>query len=166
MHALKRRLFRLMNSVQKWDIWPIAIRIRLLRLGGVTIGPNCNIMADCDFVYGKITMGSGVFFNRGCLIEGIGGIEIADNAFFAHRVVIITTTHKIGSSDQRANVPRQELPVKVGAGSWIGAGSLILPGVTVAAGAIVAAGAVVAQDVPADSLAAGVPTKVKKSLAA
>ena len=42
---------------------------------------------------------------------------------------------------------------------WIGAGAILLEGITVGDGAVVAAGAVVTKDVPAYTVAGGVPAK-------
>jgi acetyltransferase-like isoleucine patch superfamily enzyme len=50
-------------------------------------------------------------------------------------------------------------PVKVEEWADIGTGAILLPGVTVGKGSIVGAGAVVTRDVPAFSIAAGVPAK-------
>lgn len=47
--------------------------------------------------------------------------------------------------------------------AWIGAGVIILDGVRIGTRSIVAAGAVVTRDVPAYSLAAGVPAEIKKT---
>ena len=47
---------------------------------------------------------------------------------------------------------------------WIGADVTILPGVTVGDGAVVAAGAVVTKDVPAYTVAGGVPARVLRPL--
>ena len=44
----------------------------------------------------------------------------------------------------------------------IGGGSVILPGVKIGDNAIVAAGSVVTQNVPDNTMVAGVPAKVKK----
>jgi acetyltransferase-like isoleucine patch superfamily enzyme len=46
--------------------------------------------------------------------------------------------------------------------AWIGAGVIVLDGVTIGTKSIVAAGAVVTKDIPANSMAAGVPAEVKK----
>ncbi|MCE9640174.1 MAG: hypothetical protein K8S22_08520 [Betaproteobacteria bacterium] len=43
---------------------------------------------------------------------------------------------------------------------WIGANTVILPDVSIGKGAIIGAGSVVTKDVPAYSIAAGVPAKV------
>ena len=58
---------------------------------------------------------------------------------------------------RRDLIPR---PVHIGKNVWIGANVTILPGVTIGDNAVIAAGAVVARDVPADTVAAGVPAKV------
>ena len=50
------------------------------------------------------------------------------------------------------------------AGCLIGIGAVVLNGVTVGRGALVAAGSVVTKDVPAQTLVAGVPAKVKREL--
>jgi acetyltransferase-like isoleucine patch superfamily enzyme len=55
-------------------------------------------------------------------------------------------------------------PVAIGNGTWLGANVTILPGVNVGAGVIVAAGSVVHDDVPPNTLVAGSPARVIKSL--
>jgi maltose O-acetyltransferase len=55
-------------------------------------------------------------------------------------------------------------PVTIGAGTYIGAGCLILPGTSIGDGVIIGAGSVVRGDIPAGSVAAGVPCKVISSV--
>ena len=61
-----------------------------------------------------------------------------------------------------------QLPFKgdtvVGNDVWIGRESVIMPGVQIGDGAIVAAGAVVTKDVPANTVAAGVPARIIRDI--
>ena len=47
---------------------------------------------------------------------------------------------------------------------WLGASVTVLPGVMIGDGAIIAAGAIVTKDVPARTIAAGVPARVVKEI--
>lgn len=55
-------------------------------------------------------------------------------------------------------------PIKIGNNVFIGNNAIILPGVTIGDNVIIGAGAVVTRDIPSDSVAAGVPARVIKSL--
>jgi acetyltransferase-like isoleucine patch superfamily enzyme len=56
------------------------------------------------------------------------------------------------------------LETHVEAGASIGANATILPGLTIGARAMVAAGAVVTRDVPPDTLVAGNPARILRTL--
>jgi acetyltransferase-like isoleucine patch superfamily enzyme len=77
-------------------------------------------------------------------------------------VSIITSGHPLEPSQRRAGVTA--VPIVIERNVWIAAGATIIGGVTVGENSVVAAGAVVTRDVPANSLVAGVPAKVIRSL--
>ena len=52
----------------------------------------------------------------------------------------------------------------IGKNVWLGASVTVVPGVTIGDNAVIAAGAVVTKDVPANTIAAGVPAKVIREL--
>jgi phosphonate metabolism protein (transferase hexapeptide repeat family) len=58
---------------------------------------------------------------------------------------------------------RAEHAISIGHDTWIGHGAVIMPGVTIGNGAIVGSNAVVTRNVPAYSIAVGVPAKIIKS---
>ena len=54
--------------------------------------------------------------------------------------------------------------IHIGKNVWIGAGAIVLPGVTVGDNAVIAAGAVVTRDVPENTVVAGTPAKVIRTI--
>ena len=55
-------------------------------------------------------------------------------------------------------------PVVIGDGSWLGTNAVVLPGVTIGRHVAVGAGSVVTGDLPDNSVAAGVPARIIKTL--
>ncbi len=56
--------------------------------------------------------------------------------------------------------------VEIGDDAWIGAGAILLPGVVIGEGSVVGAGAVVSRSIAPHTIAAGVPAREIRSLAA
>lgn len=109
----------------------------------------------------NIAVGKNVFINSGCKFQDQGGIVIGDGALIGHNVVLATLDHSLAVRDRQDLIPG---PIRIGKNAWIGSNVTILPGVTVGDGAVVAAGAVVTKDVPAYTVAGGVPARVLRPL--
>lgn len=109
----------------------------------------------------NIVVGKNVFINSGCKFQDQGGIVIGDGALIGHNVVLATLNHSLAVRDRQDLIPG---PIRIGKNAWIGSNVTILPGVTVGDGAVVAAGAVVTKDVPAYTVAGGVPARVLRPL--
>jgi maltose O-acetyltransferase len=144
------------------------LRAIVLRLAGFNIGSGtiiCGLprIRGRDNLYKQLKIGNGCIINVGCLLDLGASITIGDRAGIGHEVMILTTTHAVGSALCRYGTPHQ-LPVTISPGAWIGARCTILPGVTIGAGAVVAAGSVVNKDVAPNTLVAGVPARVVKQL--
>ncbi len=93
------------------------------------------------------------------------GVHIEDNVFIGHNVTFINdkqprATNLDGTMQTEQDWKVVETYIKKGAS--IGSSSTIMCGVTVGENAIVGAGAVVTKDIPANSIAVGVPAKVIK----
>lgn len=95
------------------------------------------------------------------------GVTIEDNVFVGHGVVFINDSYP------RATTPEGELQTErdwklettlIKKGASIGSGSTILAGVTIGENAIVGAGSVVTKDVPANTIVAGNPARVLRSV--
>ena len=109
----------------------------------------------------NIAVGKNIFINSGCKFQDQGGIVIDDGALIGHNVVLATLNHSLAVRDRQDLIPG---PIRIGKNAWIGSNVTILPGVTVGDGAVVAAGAVVTKDVPAYTVAGGVPARVLRPL--
>lgn len=126
----------------------------------VTIGNNVRIYRDGE-IQGPVRIGNRTFVNRSCYIRR--DTTIGDRVNIGPFVRFVTGSHEIGPPSRRAGKNKYE-PIVVADGAWIGTGAIIMGGVTIGEGAIVAAGAVVVRDVPAHTVAGGVPARVIKSL--
>jgi maltose O-acetyltransferase len=144
------------------------MRTLILRLAGFRIGHG-TVMAGTPIItgdgnlYGNLVIGEGCWINIGCLFDLGAAISIGSKVSIGHDVLLLTTSHEVGTSRKRALAPIAR-PVSIGSGVWLGSRSTILPGVTIGAGAIVAAGSMVHQDVPPNTVVAGVPARVVKDL--
>jgi acetyltransferase-like isoleucine patch superfamily enzyme len=95
------------------------------------------------------------------------GVIIEDNVFIGHGVTFINdsyprATTSGGNLQTEADWKVERTLVKKGAS--IGSGSTILSNVTIGENAIVGAGSVVTKDVPPNSIVAGNPAKVLRSI--
>jgi len=109
--------------------------------------------------WGRLRVGDRVFINTGSVIISTLEITIGDDVAFASDVYVIDS-----NSHGMEGRPFVEAPVRIGDGTWVGARAMILPGVTIGKRVVVGAGAVVTRDVPDDSLVAGNPARVIRSL--
>ncbi|MGB3736768.1 MAG: DapH/DapD/GlmU-related protein [Ilumatobacter sp.] len=143
-------------------------RTQILRWSGWNIGRG-TVLAEAPRLIGsgpllqRLDVGADVFVNVGNVWELSDNVSIGDRVAIGQAVMLLTSSHRIGSRMRRAD----ELftaPVVIGNGVWIGARSTVLPGVHIGEGALVAANTVVRHDVPANVLFAGNPGSVIRSL--
>ncbi|HEU4618303.1 MAG TPA: acyltransferase [Gammaproteobacteria bacterium] len=135
---------------------------RIINAANVTIGRHCLFQ---DFIYvragvhGRITFGDRCAINSFCQFYGHGGITLGDDTQVGPGTVITTTHH-----DYLGDLGESFRPVTIGRRVWIGANVTVLSGVTIGDGAVIGAGAVVTADIPARTIAVGVPARVIRDL--
>lgn len=145
------------------------LKVLGLRMAGFDIGygtmmwgmPRLTGMGDLT---GRLRIGNWCRLNFGCVFDLGARITIDDCVNIGHQVMILTTTHRVSSGERRADDLHVLSPVTIGRGAWLGSRCTILPGITIGERSIIAAGSVVRQDVPPDTLVAGVPARITREL--
>ncbi len=150
-------------------------------LNNVTLGENVRIfnfvnaygcsIDDNSKVGAFVEIQKGVSIGKNCKISSHSflceGVHIEDNVFIGHGVMFTNdlfprATNADGSQQTEADWKVIETHVKRGAS--IGSNATILCGITIGENALVGAGAVVTKDVPPNTVVAGSPAKVFKTL--
>lgn len=116
----------------------------------------------CEFGY-NISVGERFYANFDCVMLDGAEITIGDFVLFGPRVGIYTSNHATNPIERR-NGACYAKPVIIGNDVWVGAGVHINQGVTIGDNCIIGSGSVVTKDIPANSIAAGVPCKVIKTI--
>ena len=156
-----------------------------IRIGDdVVVDDHCLLDAKGDGHEG-ITIGSGVFIGRNTILScKSGDIVLGDGTnigfnceiFSASRVrvgkdiLIAAYTYLVGGDHlyDRTDIPvlqqgRTAKGIDVGDGTWLGTHVVVTDGSTIGRDAIIGAGAVVVGEIPAFSIATGIPAKVTRN---
>lgn len=162
MCELSNQAMRITSELNKAYRTPDEIRSLFSKLTGQQIDQSFMLFppfyTDCGR---NIKVGKNVFINSCCNFQDQGGVTIGDGSLIGHKAVFATLNHGLAPEDRSTLYPS---PIVIGKNVWVGASATILPGVTVGDNAIIAAGAVVTKDVPANTVVAGVPAKVIRTL--
>lgn len=135
----------------------------LRQRGTIMVGDRCSLARGTVLAAwgGAITLGRNIFVGPYAVIYGHGGVEIGDDTLISMHCCILSSNHTV---PPRGTTIRSQpdilLPTKIGRDVWLGANVTVLGGVTIGDGCIVGAGAVVTKDLPAYSIALGVPARV------
>ena len=95
------------------------------------------------------------------------GVTIEDNVFIGHGVVFINDTYPRSTTENGQLQTENDWAVErtiVKKGASIGSGATILSKVTIGENAIIGAGSVVTKDVPPNTIVAGNPARVLRTL--
>ena len=150
-------------------------------LNNVTIGKDVSIFSfvnayECSIDDGSkigtfVEIQKGVVIGKNCKISSHSflceGVHIEDNVFIGHGVMFTNdlfprATNSDGKLQTKADWKVIETYVKKGAS--IGSNATILCGVTIGENALIGAGAVVTRDVLANTIVAGNPARVIKTI--
>lgn len=154
---------------------PVIIR----RTGTIRIGNNVTLRSNDDGYHASIyapsrlmtdtkkdaliDIGDGTRIN-GASIHATERVTIGRRCLIAANVTIIDSDGHGVDPDERALSNPVSRPVTIEDNVWIGMNALILKGVTIGKNSVVGAGSVVTRSIPPDSVAAGNPARVVKTL--
>jgi len=141
--------------------------------GGIEIGENSMVMHHAELhVYNfrdlpraGIRVGRDSLIGEFNVVRGQGGVTIGDRVFTSPMVQILAVNHVFDDPDCSfvdQGITAEGITIEDDV--WIGAGAIITDGVCIGQGAVIGAGAVVTQDVPAHTVAAGVPARIVRAV--
>jgi acetyltransferase-like isoleucine patch superfamily enzyme len=157
--------------------WPVAFNTgsrfrnpRYISLGKrVFLGRNTLVQCpdehkDFGLEKPKLIIGNRVTINDGSMVNAAKLVHIKDHVKIAQHCYIGDNSHKY--TDVNIPIRYQGIdkvkPIIIDEGAWIGSKVTISPGVKIGKNAVIGANSVVTNDIPAFSVAVGIPAKVIK----
>jgi acetyltransferase-like isoleucine patch superfamily enzyme len=190
--GLRALAYRLMLRMEGWAAIENGVRLRFanhIHLGhrtyldqhvyihacpnGVEIGPGTLVMHGAvlhvynfrDLPHAGIRIGRDSLVGEYNVIRGQGGVTIGDRVYTSPLVQIVAVNHVFDDPDRsfvEQGITAEGIAIEDDV--WIGSGAIICDGVRVGQGAVVAAAAVVTEDVPPQTVVAGVPARVIREI--
>ena len=170
---IKKRAHMLNQKYNVLTDYQVEERKEILRELLGELNENVTLAGPITFHYGRHTkIGKNTFINFNFTCQDDAEVSIGECCDFGPNVTIVTPMHPLLLSERRKlmcpdGVARRLCyaePVRIGNGCWICANVTILPGVTIGDGCVIGAGSVVSKSIPANSLAAGNPCRVIRTL--
>ena len=190
--ALRGVFYRLILRMDGWAAIEAGVRLRYcsqIRLGhgsyldqgvyihampnGVEVGAGTIVMHGAvlhvynfrDLPNSRISIGRDSLIGEYSIIRGQGGVQIGDRVYTSPFTQLIAVNHVFEDPDR--SFTEQGITARgivVEDDVWLGSGAIVTDGVRIGKGAVIAAGAVVTQDIPAHTVAGGVPARVLRQI--
>src|SRR5947209_2459758 len=155
---------------QSFVRWPVHGNVlEALHDGRLQIGPQVLLEPGVWITApgaARISIGGGSFLNLGVMVAAVDAVEIGEHCMFANGCFISDASHRF--DDPTRPVPWQGFtskgPTRIADNVWCGAHVVITSGVTIGERCVIGANSVVTSDIPAFSIAAGVPARVRRTI--
>lgn len=145
--------------------------------GGISIGAGAHfrdgvrleVVDRAGEAPGRLLIGDRVNFEQHVHVVACCEVTIEDDVCIAAGTSVVDTTHPVGvpGGGNRARlIEPGQFSVHIGKRVFIGAGCVVLPNVSIGENSIIGAGSVVTHDIPANSIAVGIPAEVIKTIPA
>lgn len=136
-------------------------------------GDSFFFQGPVQFDYGCFTsVGKNFYANFHFTCVDCCPVTIGDNVFLGPNVSLLTPIHPLRWQDRNMYVradgaatdKEYAKPITIGNNCWIAGNVTVCGGVTIGDGCVIGAGSVVTKDIPANSLAVGVPCRVVREI--
>jgi len=135
------------------------LRRNFYRFAGVKIGRNVNIFKNVRINQPyNLELGDHCSIGIGCVISAREKIKIGKGTTISPYCCFYDHDHVMPLNKQEKYAISS---VEIGRGCWIGAHSVILKGVKIGNNVTIGAGSIVTKSIPDNSIAFGVPAKIK-----
>lgn len=125
---------------------------------------NGAVMLQARPAAATISVGSRSVLSNNVSVIACVSVTIGADCLIGDGVLIVDSDfHRTEPAKRREN-PDNDAPVSIADNVWLGSRVVVLKGVSIGANSVIAAGSVVTRDIPANSVAAGNPAKVIRSL--
>ncbi|MCL1872227.1 MAG: sugar O-acetyltransferase [Promicromonosporaceae bacterium] len=129
-----------------------------------SVGERTVLLPPFHAAFGSnVHLGDDFFGNVNLTFVDDVDIHIGDGVMIAPNVTIATTGHPV-HPELRVDFGRFSEPVTIADKVWIGSNVVVLPGVHIGYGSVIGAGSVVTHDVPAMTVALGVPCRPVRAI--
>lgn len=158
-------------------LWGIANRLPhpraravMLRCFGAKIGRNVRIhpcrLINYEQGFKHLQVGNDVYIGADVLLDLAGRLEIGDRATISARSCLLTHHDSGASHRNRLSeiFPPSKKGCQVGADVWLGVGVIVLEACSIGSCCAVGAGAVVTHTLPSNTVCAGIPAKVIRTI--
>jgi acetyltransferase-like isoleucine patch superfamily enzyme len=168
------RCFNSQNiALGKWVKIDYGVYLSGLGKGKLIIGDSSGIGAYSQLIISTsfnnlgeyIHIGKHVGIGQFASIGGSGGVSIGNHTIIGQYFSCHPENHNYGDPEKLIkNQGTTRAKIVIGENCWVGAKVTILAGVTIGDNSIIAAGSVVNKSMPPNSIIAGVPARVIKSI--
>lgn len=141
------------------------IQSRWLIGSNVSFASNCSVFSRERNNYGELKIGDGTNIGDNSLIDLTDNVTVGKKVAIGAFSIIYTHDHDFSANTFASwEGPIKKREVIIEDGAWVGSRVIILPGVVIGKRSVVAAGSVVTKDVLPNTVVAGVPARLVKSI--